>query len=512
MPRISGVCRVLAALALFIAGSGVGLSTARAQGGPPPPPPPPPLQPLPPVPVPVGNPLTPAKAILGKALFWEEQLSSDDTIACGSCHLPEFGGSDPRAMVAASAHPGFDGAFGTADDIAGSPGVAMQDCDGAYFDDALFGSEVQNTNRRSQSVIMAAYSPRLFWDGRATPQFLDPETGTTALPGAGGLESQAVGPIVSSVEMACQDRTWSAVTEKLATATPLAFAESLTPDLQAALTVSPTYPELFEAAFGSPDITARRIAFAIASYERTLIADETLFDAFIQSGPTVLTPQQNQGLLLFGQNCAGCHSGALTSDNQFHNIGVRPSFEDPGRQAVTGNPADAGRFKTPSLRNVALRAPYFHNGGKATLAEVIDHYDQGGEFSDNLDPAVQPLGLSPGQKNALEAFLSEVLTDPRVEQGLPPFDRPQLRPHFRRGDANGDDAVNIADSIRLLGVLFTSAPPLPCRDAADANDDGTIDIGDAVSILARIFSGASPLPAPSDVRRGPDPTEDALGC
>lgn len=473
---------------------------------------PPPLNPLPPVPVPAGNPLTPAKAILGKFLFWEEQLSSDQTIACGSCHLPEFGGADPRATDSGAIHPGFDGLFGSADDVAGSPGVAAQDCDQNYFEHPSFGSEVQSTNRRAQTTIMAAYATRLFWDGRAEPQFLDPETGQVVLNNRGGLESQALGPILSAVEMACDSRTWGDVITQLESATPLGLAESLTPDLQAALVANPTYPELFQAAFGTTEITPVRIAFAIASYERTLIANQTPFDTFITQGPPALTPQQNQGVQVFGQNCAVCHSGALTSDNQFHNIGVRPSFEDPGRQGVTGNPQDAGRFKTPSLRNVALRAPYFHNGSKATLAEVIEHYNQGGEFDDNLDPAVQPLGLSQGQKNALEAFLTTVLTDPRVAQGQAPFDRPTLRPHFRRGDSNADNQLDIGDSVRVLDTLFLGAAELPCRDAADANDDGQIDVGDVISILDRIFSGGLPLPAPSDTRRGPDPSPDALDC
>ncbi len=475
------------------------------------PPPPPPLVPLPPAPIPAANPLTPAKVILGKILFWEEQLSSDDTVACGTCHLPEFGGSDVRSQMEEGRNPGLDLLFGSADDVMGSPGVAAQECDGEYLEDDVFGWELQVTGRKSPSSIMAAYSPRLFWDGRATPTFVDPETGVTLITGGGALESQAIAPILASAEMACADRTWDDVRTKLEGATPMALAVDVTPDMSAALASDPDYPALFDAAFGSPDISAARIAFAIASYERTLVPNQAVIDNFIAIGPAALTPLQNQGLQLFGQNCLPCHSGPEFTDNIFHNIGVRPNAEDLGRQEVTGLPQHAGQFRTPSLRNVALRAPYFHNGGKQTLAEVVDFYNQGGDFDENLSPLIEPLGLSAGQRNALVHFMETTLTDPRVEQGLAPFDHPTLRPSFRRGDVNGDNNFDIADPIGALDYLF-GATTLDCLDAADSNDDGAVNVADVVTSLTRIFEGGQPLPAPSDLRRGPDPTADGLDC
>jgi hypothetical protein len=116
----------------------------------------------------------------------------------------------------------------------------------------------------------------------------------------------------------------------------------------------------------------------------------------------------------------------MTND-RFEYIGVRPADEDLGRFLVTANPGDRGRMKVPSLRNVELRAPYFHNGSMVTLEQVIDFYNRGGDFAaPNKHPSIRPLGLSAQQRQALAAFLRRPLTDPRVASGAPPFDRPTL--------------------------------------------------------------------------------------
>ncbi|HLM59344.1 MAG TPA: FG-GAP-like repeat-containing protein, partial [Pyrinomonadaceae bacterium] len=126
-------------------------------------------------------------------------------------------------------------------------------------------------------------------------------------------------------------------------------------------------------------------------------------------------------------DCSFCHGGPLLSDQNFHNIGVRPQAEDIGRAIVTGNNNDRGRFKTPSLRNVELRAPYMHNGRFETLEEVVEFYNRGGDFNaPNKDPRVRPLNLTAQQKADLVAFMKRPMTDPRVRDELPPFDRPQL--------------------------------------------------------------------------------------
>src|SRR5437867_8508577 len=125
------------------------------------PPPPPPLRPLPPPPQPAENPVTPAKANLGKALFWDEQLSSTRTVACGSCHQARKGGSDPRSVLA-SAHainPGPDGTRGTADDVLGSPGTVLNAASGAFSWPAVFGITEQVAGRTAPSIVHAAYAP-----------------------------------------------------------------------------------------------------------------------------------------------------------------------------------------------------------------------------------------------------------------------------------------------------------------------------------------------------------------
>ncbi|MFQ5653526.1 MAG: cytochrome c peroxidase [Planctomycetota bacterium] len=463
---------------------------------------------LPPMPVPPENPLTPEKAILGKILFWEEQVSGDSSVACGTCHIPGAGGSDPRVAGANSIHPGLDGVFATEDDVVGSIGVVRQDCSGALIDDGVFFPERQVTGRRTPSFIGAGFAPDTFWDGRATGEFRD----EIVIVAGGALESQAVGPIMSEVEMGCEGRTWDDVKLKLLAAVPLALATNLPLDISDALVVNPTYPDLFNAAFGSPEITAGRIGMAIASYERTLLPDSTPFDLHDQGVPGALTPDQIAGLNLFDEHCSVCHAGIELTDNDFHNIGVRPIAEDIGRQEVTGDPADAGKFKTPPLRNVKLRAPFFHNGGKPDLDEVLAFYNGGGDFAENLDPEMVELNLPNTDLLLIKDFLEGGLTDPRVEFELPPFDRPTLQPFFRRGDANLDDVFDLGDAITTLEFLFTGGSPLDCEDAADGNDDGVLDLGDPITMLNRLFAGAPPLPLPSDISHGPDPTPDALIC
>ncbi len=386
------------------------------------------LPPLEPPPVPPGNPVTRAKADLGKALFWDEQLSSTRTVACGTCHVASAGGSDPRsADPARSTHPGADGVFGTGDDVGGSRGVPRHFSDGTYDPSPDFGMREQVTPRKANSAINAAYSDRLFWDGRAEPVFRDPATGDVVLAAGAALESQVLGPPVSDVEMGHVGRDWHEVAEAVAAAAPLALAPEV-PEPLAAWIDGRGYPALFEEAFGTAEVTPVRIAMAIATYERTLFSNRTPLDDFIAGDSGALTTQENQGRIKFlFSSCGQCHGGSLLSDHDFRYIGVRPAGEDVGRFALTGDPDDLGRFRTPSLRNVALRAPYFHNGRLRTLMEVVDFYNRGGDFNaPNKDPRIQPLGLNQAEKDALVAFLGRPLTDPQVAAGEPPFDRPKL--------------------------------------------------------------------------------------
>lgn len=416
---------------------------------------------LPPPPVPRQNPITPQKRILGKALFWDEQLSSDNTIACGTCHIPAAGGSAPR-LGPGSVHPGIDGIFGSPDDRIASPGVLLANQRDNFVPDEDFGFDPQVTDRRTPSHIGAAYFDLLFWEGRAGSEFINPETGRVSIPDGGALESQAVGPILSSVEMAHEGRTWDQVRDKLQSVKPLALAWDLPTDLANRLASGPSYPDLFEDAFGDPAITAERIGFAIATYERTLVPDQTPFDAFQAGDNDALTDLQQQGLQAFNgiRRCAQCHPGPLFSDGTFRNIGMRPINEDNGRQSVTGLDADRGKFKVPSLRNVALRGRWFHNGqpGVETLEEAVAFYDNsGGPFANNRDPILDGLGVPPLAATRIAAFL-EGLTDPRVANELPPFDRPRLNSE-RPAPNPGLEAGGVAGSGGFVPLPIAVAPP-----------------------------------------------------
>ena len=385
--------------------------------------------PLPPPPIPSQNPQTAEKAVLGKMLFWDEQLSSDGTMACGTCHMPGHGGSDPRAEGPAL-NPGPDGVFLTPDDVFGSPAMHGSNAFGHFVEDADFGFGAKATDRYTPSMVAAAYFPELFWDGSASGTFVDPLTGSVVIPQGGALESQSLQPILSDVEMAWSGRSWSDVTGRLAAAEPMAMATDLTPDMASALASNGSYPALFDAAFGSTEITPVRIAFALAAYQRTLIPDQSKFDRVMRNQAN-FTPQENNGFGAFrspGSRCNQCHSGSLFSDGQYHNLGLRPISEDDGRRGVTGLFSDRGRFKTPSLRNVDLRGRFFHTGapGIDNLNDVMVFYNNdGGPFGQNKDPLLNNLNVPGNVRPDLVAFL-RTLTDPRVANETAPFDRPTL--------------------------------------------------------------------------------------
>ena len=227
-----------------------------------------------------------AKIYLGKTLFWEEQLSSTRTVACGTCHRGRSGGSDPRSVERSSRHPGFDGIFTTDDDAMGSPGVPLNRAGGTYQWSPSFGIREQVTRRKAQSAINAAYSissdAGLLWDGKASHRFSDPLTGDVVIETGAALESQALLPILNTVEMNHEGATWADVVTRLTESRPLVLSPALPPALAAWIGIR-GYPDLFSEAFGTPEITPARIPMAIASYERTLFSDRTPFDAVVSS-------------------------------------------------------------------------------------------------------------------------------------------------------------------------------------------------------------------------------------
>src|SRR4051812_25032022 len=365
-----------------------------------------------------------------------------------------------------------------------------------------FASERQVTGRNAPTVIGAVFFRDVFWDGRANHVFNGNDPfGTTGNAGEAqasvanaALASQAVGPANNNVEMSCKGRPFngdnSLATKLLARAAlqlqQVSPGDSVLGELASAdgpglvCGGEPcNYDDLIRPAFGDALADDAEHSFsmiwgeAIQAYEATLIPDQTPFDRYLAGTSSALNAQQQRGLDVFqGKgNCTKCHSGALLSDASvslfqssgatnrdggdqgFHNLGVRPTAEDLGRGAtpdggvsfsVSGAKADRGAFKTPGLRNVKLTAPYFHNGGKATLADVVAFYSRGGDFA-NPERAgdLQPRGFSAAEQTALVEFLAGALTDCRVEMQRAPFDHPALPLPNRGSDlaATGADGL-----------------------------------------------------------------------
>ena len=246
--------------------------------------------------------------------------------------------------------------------------------------------------RNSPTVLNSAYFESQFWDGRAP-----------------SLEKQAEGPVQNPVEMA---HTLAGVERKLMG--------------------DEGYRAEFRRAFGPGPIAYDMVAKAIASFERTVIAGNSPFDRYYFGGDkAALSPAAVRGFEIFRDpkkgNCVVCHTinntFALFTDNKFHNIGVgahEERFDDAGRFDVSKDPNDRGAFKTPSLRNVAQTAPYFHDGSRKTLKEVLDFYIGGGNSNPNLSKEVHALDYLSGQERAdLLAFL-ESLTGEVPDSVKPP--------------------------------------------------------------------------------------------
>jgi cytochrome c peroxidase len=380
---------------------------------------------VPPVPVPVENPITEPKRVLGKILFWDEQMSSDGSVACGTCHRPGAGGGDPRA----ARHPGID--KGTIDDVMGSPGIVALDREGRPRPDPLFGLNAQVTPRLAPSNFGALWANELFWDGRAGSEFKDPLTGKVAIAHGGALENQAIAALLNEHEMARAGRSWADVAASLARARPLALATEWPADTAAAIARHTTYPALFTAAFGDATISPQRIAFALATYQRTLVADETPWDRYDAGDTTALTGRALYGWrALQAFHCTACHTPPLFTNNEFFQIGVRRADFDRGRENVTGDAEDAGEMKVPTLRNAALKPRFMHTGEFTSLGAAIRFYITTLALPerDGIPGAgLYTFNMSNIDESDLREFIAAALTDPRVRDETFPFDRPRLR-------------------------------------------------------------------------------------
>lgn len=230
----------------------------------------------------------------------------------------------------------------------------------------------------AMAIMNLAWSRYFFWDGRSE-----------------GMENQAREPVINPIEM---HENWPNVVSKL-----MGSAE---------------YPPLFKKAFGSSTISEDLVVKAIAQFERTLISGQTDYDKFQRGEASNLSQAAYRGMQVFFTergDCFHCHVTDLLTDYDFHNNGLDSILDSVniGRAGVTGRSSDHAKFKTPGLRNVALTAPYMHDGRIATLAEVIEHYNSGIKRSPTLDPRIKKpdgLFLTDQEKSDLLAFL-ESLTD-----------------------------------------------------------------------------------------------------
>jgi len=232
--------------------------------------------------------------------------------------------------------------------------------------------------RATPTIYNAAYNSIQMWDGRKAT-----------------LEDQALGPMESPAEMATD------------------FAAALK-----YLKGDDEYRKLFAKAYPGEAIDKPVLAKAIASFERTVVSRSSPFDRWLNGDNDAMTPAQIRGFRLFVDktkgNCAACHQPPNFTDNGFHNIGLASYGKDNpdlGRFAQKPLAVLKGAFKTPTLRNVALTAPYFHDGSAATLEEVVAHYARGGVAKDNLDSNIKPLSLTAEEKGELVEFM-KALTDP----------------------------------------------------------------------------------------------------
>lgn len=324
--------------------------------------------------IPEENPLTGGKVALGRTLYFDKRLSLDDTVSCATCHDPKLGFADGKKV-----------------------GEGIQNKKGA---------------RNSPTTLNAAFLDTQFWDGRAPT-----------------LEEQAKGPLINPLEMGMPSHEV----------------------LIAKLRKISEYRRAFQDVFGTEEFTIDHAARAIASFERTLNTFDSPFDRFIAGDKTAISPsaQNGWGLFLGKARCITCHefnqAYPFFTDNKFHNIGVamkdvnfealarkaaavtdaavlahEPGAAELGRYLVTKQPKDIGAFKTPGLRNIALTAPYMHDGSEPTLESVIDFYDKGGVPNPNLDGGMRPLQLTDQEKKDLVELMRALSSDdlPRLVKEL----------------------------------------------------------------------------------------------
>jgi len=184
----------------------------------------------------------------------------------------------------------------------------------------------------------------------------------------------------------------------------------------AKLNADPAYPALFQGAFGTSQINTPLMLHALSQYVYMMVSDRSPYDQYLR-GEAALSVQELEGMHLFEQKCQSCHAGALFTDDSYRNNGIDTIFTaDPGRMRITAFNDDIGKFRVPSLRNVAITKPYMHNAKFATLEEVLDHYSSGILPSATLDPSLaNGIPMTIAEKAAIIVFL-KTLTDKAFTQ------------------------------------------------------------------------------------------------
>ena len=255
----------------------------------------------------------------------------------------------------------------------------------AFADPRRFSEGVEGRlgDRNAPPLFNLAWNTSFFWDG-----------------GAPTLEHQVIGPIVNPLEM---DMRLEQVVTRVAT--------------------DASYVQQFQAAYGRrPD--PEGVTKAIASFMRTMVSGDSRYDRFLRGDARALDETEKRGKDLFFSEraeCFHCHVGFNFTNNGFHNNGALLDDPDLGREKITERPSDRGKFKVPSLRNVAVTAPYMHDGSLATLEDVVEHYAKGGRGHPNTDPTIHALDLSAQERADLVAFLRALtdeafLADPRYQR------------------------------------------------------------------------------------------------
>jgi cytochrome c peroxidase len=327
---------------------------------------------------PVDNPRTPEKVALGKVLFYDPVLSGNKDVSCATCHHPQFGYAD-----------GLDLPIGVGGEGQGG-NRRFSASDAGLF-----------TKRNAPTLLNVAFNgmdARGLYNPALAPMFFDER--------AKSLETQSLMPIAAFEEM-----RGNVFTEANAIDSVLARLRAI-----------PAYRESFQTVFGSGNvITGQNLGKAIAAYERTLLANNAPFDRYRRGDASAMTEAQKRGMVLFIQNgCNTCHSGPMFSDYKSHVLGVEDNeklgYSDKGKD-------NQYAFRTPTLRNIALTAPYMHSGKLKSLADVLGFYDlitTGNQLNPNLQTSQLDSLLRPrvSLSNDLIEFLN-ALTDTNFDRTVP---------------------------------------------------------------------------------------------